>query len=70
MVNDLVRTEILFGELLCWTGSTEKLSFHENSVTDFEVRRRDPVSICGTLVIVRATCKLRGDETLKERDSL
>ena len=51
LVNDLVRTKILVGELLCWTGCMEKISFDENSVTNFEIRRRDPIFICGALVL-------------------
>ena len=51
LVNNLVRTEIFFGEFLCRAGSVEELSFHENLVANFEVWRRDPVLVRRTLVM-------------------
>src|ERR1700710_2591841 len=48
--NNGVWAKVLFGKLLRRTSGMEVLSFHEDLVTNFEVRRRKALRISGTLI--------------------
>lgn len=48
--NNGVRAKVLLGKLLRRASRTEVLSFHEDLVTNFEVRRRKALRISGTLI--------------------
>jgi hypothetical protein len=73
--NDIIWTEIFFGELLGQSSHPEELGFNEDLVTNCELRSRESTGVSGPLItvlclrdfgleccveIVKVDCKLAG----------